>query len=236
MPAQSTNFMQALDGIRDAILHASGKGGVIEFQGIAAGPYERVLGFSTKEFIKLKVGSSGTYFSSTGVITDVWGTEIPGTRVATSFPVVLNEEEVNKLFQWPNPQTPPFEEIPPDIDGTNTAPTGTSRQAYFWNDDKDSIVTVGPAVGKIALLNNGAGQFWVAAVGVISQGTGVYKGCRGQQGYVGSSYIDPWPPPDKLPEVLAAGINVISTSWIKLVFGKEVAPPPGAPAKPKKGG
>ncbi|HEV8239402.1 MAG TPA: hypothetical protein VGS57_08555 [Thermoanaerobaculia bacterium] len=223
--AQSNSLIQAVDGIRDAILHGSGQGGILSFHKIATGPYERVLGFSTKEFIKLEGGSSGAFFSSTGVITDVWGTEIPGTRVATKFPVVLTKEEVGKLFQWPNPQTPPFEKVPPVPDQTNAVPTGTSLQSYFWNNDKDSIVTVGPAVAKIALLNNGAGQFWVAAVGVISQGTGVYEGCRGQQGYVGSSYIDPWPSEEELPEKLAAGINVISTSWIKLVYGKEVAPP-----------
>ena len=240
MPTQDTNFMQALDGIRDAIRAASAKVHY-EFPHIETGPYEEVLGFSTTETIVLKnvPPAKNPYFSSTGVITDVLGREIPGTSVATSFP--LDVTKLPTLFAWPQPQDSPYNEVPPEILFGNSEPAGYSRQAYFWNDGKDSIVTVGPAVPKIVTpLVNGAGQFWVAAVGVISQGTGKYEGVRGQQAYVGSSYIDPWPPTlEELFAVLAAGITVHSASWIKLVLDKwqhESAPKSLQAASPPKSG
>jgi len=237
-PSASANVIQALDGIRDAIQGAAAKPQYL-FPRIETGPFEEVLGFSTREKIVLvnPPPASGSYFSSTGVIVDVWGKEVSGTRVSTSFP--LDPTKLATLFEWPPPQDEPYNKVPPDVVETNTAPAGYSRQAYFWNNDQDSIVTVGPAVPKIVTpLVNGSGQFWVAAVGVISQGTGKYKGVRGEQAYVGSAYFDPWPPTlEELFEVLAAGFTVHSASWIKLVLGKaqdQAAPKSLKAASPEK--
>jgi len=218
-------LMQAPDGPK------AGAGGPaagihIQYPAVATGPYEQVLVFSTKEFIQLKLGPT-PYFTSKGTIVDLNGRDVPGSLVATTLPVDLSR--FPEAFQWPPTQVPPFDQ--PPIQSGNTVPIGDSRQAYFFNNQADSLITIGPAVPKIAVpLLGGAGQFWVSAVGVITQGTGKYAGARGEQAYVGSSFINPWPATqEQLIQGLTAGINVQSTSVFKLVLqaSQLPAPPPG---------
>jgi hypothetical protein len=208
---KSASIGQALDQIRNILASYNG----IELPQLAIGPLERVLAFNVNNRIVLNdPGGKVPYFSSTGFLTDLSLRPLPGSKIETTLPVDLSQ--FGGVVQWPNPQKPPFGK--PPVDGTNTAPGGSSRQAYDFGNG-NTLVSVGPAVPKLTLVKGGGAQFWVGAVGVITQGTGEYDGVRGTSAYVGSAYFAQWPnkPKDQIG-ILAAGFPVLVTTYVKLVL------------------
>ena len=221
MAGKSKNLLEALDGIREALAHkAPYHGVIIEYPQIAIGPVEEVLGFNTNEHHVLKEADTPTpYFSNQGVITDLQGRVLPGSRIETSFRIDVSKIGATTLF--PPEQPPPFDE-PPSIP-TNAEPLGFSKQAYFFADGS-SLVTVGPAVPKVLRLKDGGAHLWVSSAGVVAQGKGRYEGARGMSGYAGSAYFPNWPatPPEQL-QLLAAGFEVRSSAFFKLVLKADQA-------------
>lgn len=219
MADQSRSVVEALDRIRDALV-LSGYPRDIEYPRIANGPIEHVLAFNNNEIIALKGPNDAPYFSSHGPLTDVHGNVLPGSRVATTFPV--DPAKFNETGTWPPIQHEPFDS--PPLDFTNTTNHGYSKQAYFFNDEKDSFVTVGPSLPKIVRAKNGGAQFWVGSIGVIAQGTGKYEGARGVTTYVGSGYFDVWP--DSFEDqirLLRAGFRALVGTFVKVVLRENVA-------------
>ena len=218
MAQESRSVIEALDGIRNII--ATFGGSTIEYPQLANGPIEQVLGFNNNETIALKnADQPDPYFSSHGVLTDLQHRVIPGSKVETTFPVDI--ATLPESFQWPPKQVQPYNR--PPVDFTNTTGNGYSKQAYFFNDGRDSLITVGPSLPKIAPLKGGGAQFWVGSIGVISQGTGKYEGVRGMSVYLGSAYLEVWP--DSFPEqakILAAGFKALVSTYFKFVPKKNV--------------
>ncbi len=216
---ESRNVVEALDGIRHVL--AAGRAGVIEHPQIANGPVEHVLAFNNDEYIALKEPEAETpHFSSYGVLTDLLHNELPGSKVETTFPV--DRSKLGQSFLWPNEQPEPF--LHPPLDNTNTTGHGYSKQAYFFGDGS-SLVTVGPSLPKIAVLGNGGAQFWVASIGVVAQGTGKYAGARGTSVYIGSAYLEVWPPSfEEQTVVLATGFKALVGTYFKLVLSDDVRP------------
>src|SRR4029078_9890002 len=132
------------------------------------GPVEIVLGFNNDEVIALKDHTTANpYFSSGGVLTDLRGVVLPGSKVETTSPG--DPANLPQTIVWPPVQVQPFNQ--PPVDNLNTTGHGDSKQAYFFNDGVESLVTVGPSLPKILRLKGGGAQFWVASIGVIAQGT-----------------------------------------------------------------
>ena len=152
MAEESKSVVQALDRIGNILAASCGCG--IEFPQLAIGPVEQVLGFNTDEFIVLKGLPDAPYFSSHGVITDLCHRVLPGTRVETAFP--LDPSKLAELYTWPPKQPPPFDA--PPVKDKNTAPLGSSKQAYFFA-DSSSLITIGPSMPKIAKLEGNNAQF-----------------------------------------------------------------------------
>jgi hypothetical protein len=144
---------------------------------------------------------------------------LPGTRVATTFPV--DPTKFNETETWPPRQYEPFDS--PPLDFTNTTNHGYSKQAYFFENDRDSFVTVGPSLPKIVRTANGGAQFWVGSIGVIAQGTGRYDGARGVTTYVGSGYFDVWPTSfEEQIRLLRAGFRALIGTFVKVVLRENV--------------
>jgi hypothetical protein len=208
---EKRSIVNALDGIRDMI--ASFAGG-IEFPQLANGPVEEVLAFNNNEFIVLKDPTGNPYFSSHGPLTDLNHKIIPGTRVATTFPI--DPTSLDESFQWPPVQVAPFDQ--PPVNKLHSTNQGYSKQAYFFDSDATSLITVGPSTPKIAPLKNGGAQFWVCSGAMVTQATGRYEGVRGASVYLGSGYLPVWS--DKIDEqikILAAGFVALVTTYFKLV-------------------
>ncbi len=212
------SLTEALDEIRYAIDH-QGPRDLDEYTAaLAIGPSEEILAWNTNEYHVLRdANTAHPFFSNTGVITDLQGREVPGSKVETS----LRVEDLTKfpiLYEWPDPQPgPPFNEPPSKF--ANTEPLGFSKQGYFFKDGSQ-LVTTGPSVPKIEKLKDGGAHLWVASVGVIAQGKGKYEGARGLSSYVGSAYFSKWPDAADLPgqiQILAAGFRVKSSAFFKLV-------------------
>lgn len=206
--ATSKNVIDALDGIAHSIAKSSCGDSLppcqtVDYPQLAIGPVEKVISFNNDETIQLKLNDDGKpYFSSHGFLTDLSHEKLPGSSVRTTFPV--DSAQFPGTEQWPPKQpkpkydpdgklgglTPPsladFEEI------AKTTGNGYSIQAYWLNKD-DYFLTVGPSVPKIVRLKDGGAQFWVGSIGVITQGTGRFKGARGVCTYVGSGYFKNWP-------------------------------------------
>jgi hypothetical protein len=217
MAERSRTLIEALDGIREAI-SSSSDGVNYNYPDIANGPVEHVLAFNNDEHIALKGLPDNPHFSSHGVLTDLQHNVIPGSKVETTFPV--DPAGIGDAFKWPPTQKPPFDG--PPVDNTNTTSNGYSKQAYFFSEG--SLVTVGPSLPKIAPLKGGGVQFWVASIGVITQGTGIYEGARGTSVYIGSAYLETWPDTfDEQAQVLAAGFKALVGTYFKLVLKKHVA-------------
>jgi hypothetical protein len=217
--------VQTFEGIKRAIeLCCEGspehKGNYLYPQ-IANGPVERVIAFNNDETIALKDATGkNPHFSSHGVLTDLEHNPILGSAVETTFPI--DPANVGDAFKWPPPQKPPFDA--PPVVATNAVSPGASKQAYFFDNRANSLVTVGPSLPKILLLENGGGQFWVGSIGVITQGTGKYKGVRGMSVYLGSAYLEEWP--DEFPEqvkLLSKGFKALVSTYFKIVLGKDQA-------------
>lgn len=247
----NTEVLEAIDRLREAIesqasdnnkgvmeqldriygfLTTPGSAGNIEFKNIANGPVEVVLGFNNNEYIKLEGPDNQPYFSSHGPLTDLQFKELPGSWVATTFPV--NPAQFGETVTWPPEQNEPFDK--PPLDYTNTTNHGYSKQSYYFNDRKDWFVTVGPSLPKIVRTSNGGAQFWVGSIGVIAQGGGRYAGARGVTTYVGSGYFDKWPqsPPEQIA-LLRAGFRALIGTYVKVVLKENVeassnsdSPPP----------
>ncbi len=213
----SKTVIEALDKISSAIKG----GGGIEHPLLRTGDFEHILAFNTNEHHVLNVTDpKHPFFSNTGVITDLQGVELPGSKIQTS----LRIEDLTKfptLYEWPDPQPPPFNE-PPSIPA-KTEPLGFSKQFYRFPDGSE-LVTTGPSVPKIQILKDGGSHLWVASVGVIAQGKGKYEGARGLSSYVGSAYFPKWPDPKDVPaqiNILVAGFPVKSSAFFKFVLKKD---------------
>ena len=157
------------------------------------------------------------YFSNTGVMTDLQGNVLEGTRIETSLRIHVSQ--LGETEKWPPPQPAPFFEPPSEF--ANTDPLGHSKQAYFFADGSE-LVTVGPSVPKILKLKDGGAHLWVASAGAIAQGKGKYEGVRGLSAYTGSAYFARWPKdPIEQIKLLAAGFSVRSSAFFKLVLKKD---------------
>jgi hypothetical protein len=219
MANQSRSIIEAIDNLRDGLV-LSGYPGNTEYQRIANGPVEHVLAFNNDEHIVLKGPDNAPYFSSHGPLTDLHGNVLPGSRVATTFPV--NPTQFNETGTWPSVQQEPFDS--PPVANTHTTGHGYSKQAYYFDNDQNWFVTVGPSLPKIVRTKNGGAQFWVGSIGVIAQGEGRFKGARGVTTYVGSGYFDAWP--DSFEEqikLLRAGFRALVGTYVKVVFQVNVA-------------
>jgi len=219
MAANSRTVIGGLYAIRDAII-ASGATGGIEFPNLAIGPVEKVLVFNVRTKITLIPGAS-PYFSSQGDIVDLAGKVLKGSRSATALPT--NSAIIPTLAQWPNPQGAPFDKIPPDVDNTNVNTLGYSKQEYFFGDeDGSSLVTVGPSLPKLTLLEGGGAQFWVGSLGAVSQGTGKYLGAKGMGAFDGSAYFKVWPTdPKAIQALLAKGFKALVATYFKVVLAQD---------------
>jgi hypothetical protein len=220
MSNQSKSVVEALDKIYSALV-VEGRSGIYEYPRIANGPVEHVLAFNNDEHIVLKGPNNAPYFSSHGPLTDLQGNVIPGSRVATSFPV--DPKRLPDTVIWPPIQEEPIDGPPPPEPG-NHVYQGFSKQAYFFDNDVNSFVTVGPSIPKIVRTRDGGAQFWVGSIGLITQGTGIYEGARGVTTYVGSGYFDHWPdsPPEQI-KLLRAGFKALIGTYAKIVLRADVA-------------
>jgi hypothetical protein len=228
MATKSKNIREALDKIHQSLGgHAGGKGDGVEHPNIANGPVEHVLAFNNDERIALEGPDDAPYFSSHGPLTDLQGNILPGTRVATTFPV--DPTKFDETGVWPPEQDEPFDE--PPVDPEETTDIRNSKQAYYFNNDKDSFVTAGPSIPKITRTKNGGAQFWVGSIGLIAQGTGKYEGAHGVATYVGSGYFDEWP--DSFEEqigLLRAGFKALVGTYAKIVLKKDQGEEPAEEA------
>lgn len=192
----------------------------IKFQKIANPPSEQVIAFNNDEEIVLKNPqgkpddpdpNKRPRFSSHGVLTDIWHGALPGSKVETTFPV--DPAAIAAAFEWPDEQKPPWDG--PPVDEKNTTGHGYSKQFYDLGDG-NSFVTVGPSLPKITPLKDGGAQFWVASIGVITQGTGIFEGARGSTTYIGSAYFSKWPQKFD-PKLLTTPFKARIATWVKFV-------------------
>jgi hypothetical protein len=217
---RSESLVDALDGVRDAVLSIGGDG-VIEYPLIAF-PSEHVLAFNNNEFSFLKgIAEGQPYFTSNGEITDLHHHLLPGSKVQSTFPVDL--DKFLSVFTWPNKQPEPFN-LPTghSVDTTNAVPAASSKQAYFFGDGS-YLVTVGPSIPKIAPTKDGGAQFWVSSIGVISQGVGKYEGAKGMSVYTGSAYLKDFPLDDQAGQIsfLQEGFSILVGTYFKLVLKED---------------
>lgn len=217
--------LQALEGIKEAIelccQGSAGTKGNYLYPKIANGPFEQVIAFNNNETIALKDATTkGAHFSSHGILTDLQHNEILGSAVETTFPI--DPSSVGEAFKWPPPQKTPFDG--PPVVNTNAVSPGPSKQAYFFDNRENSLVTVGPSLPKIVPLENGGVQFWVGSIGVIAQGTGIYKGVRGMSVYLGSAYLEDWPGTfEKQVALLSKGFKARVSTYFKIVLQDDQA-------------
>jgi hypothetical protein len=221
MSDESSSVIQALDSIRNVL--ASYAGSTIDYPQLANGPVEQVLAFNNDENIVLKPPDEWSpipYFSSHGILTDLQHRPLPGSKVETTFPVDV--EKLPDSFQWPPVQPSPFDR--PPLDNAHTTGHGYSKQAYFFDDGANSLVTVGPSLPKIAPVKGGGAQFWVGSIGVIAQGTGKFEGARGMSVYLGSGYLEHWPADfGEQQKILEKGFKALVSTYFKLVPKKDLA-------------
>ena len=197
-------------------------GVVIEYPKIANGAVERVLAFNNHEYIALKGPDEAPFFSSHGPLTDLQGNTLPGTRLGTTFPV--DPKTFPETGVWPVSQVEPFDEPPVNFKKGVTN-HGYSKQAYYFNDDKDWFVTVGPSLPKITTTKEGGAQFWVGSIGAIAQGGGIYEGARGVTTYVGSGFFEKWPLASDFEgqiKLLRTGFTALVGTYVKMVLKEHV--------------
>lgn len=215
MSQPSDSVIQALDRIRETLGGLEPDAGNYHYPRIANGPVEQVLAFNNDEVIKLHPPDDPKglpYFSSHGHLTDLQGHRIPGSKVETTFPVDPNIIEGGNTY--PKKQPRPFDR--PPLDPKNADGVGYSKQAYFF--ENGYFVTVGPSLPKIVRLKDGAAQFWVGSIGVITQGTGVFDGVKGVATYVGSAYLEEWPEKfEEQQKILAEGFKANIGTFVKYV-------------------
>ncbi len=196
-----------------------GQTGKIEYPLIARGPVEHVLAFTTDELIYLKGLPDNPYFSSHGVLVDFQHNPLPGMFSRLSFPI--KGVDVGDANLWPPIQPEPFDE--PELHEAHANKNGYSKQAYFFDGGESSLVTVGPSLPKIVRLKRGGAQFWVGSNGVITQGTGRYKGARGIAAYNGSANFETWPEKQEEQfEMLSNGFKALVSAYFKLVLEPDI--------------
>ena len=162
------------------------------------------------------------YFQITGFLTDVNHRVGKNTKFETVFPFDPTIAP-GIIATWPPQQGCPFDG--PPVDGAHTERLGFSKTNFVFSDD-DSIVTVGPSIPKLALLQDSAAQLTVASVGVITDGTGKYEGGRGLGAFNGRAFFEQAPsfvdPPsglqqliDGFPLKVAVSIQVIQKGHLR---------------------
>jgi hypothetical protein len=198
---------------------SSGQTGTIEYPLIALGPVEHVLAFTTDELIFLKGLPDNPHFSSHGTLVDFQHNPLPGMFSRLSFPI--KGVDVGDANLWPSVQPEPFDQ--PALHEAHANKNGFSKQAYFFDGGASSLVTVGPSLPKIIRLKRGGAQFWVASNGVITQGTGKYKGARGIAAYNGSSHFETWPRTEAEQfEILSRGFKALVSAYFKFVLEPDI--------------
>jgi hypothetical protein len=211
--------------------------GIIEYPCIRQGK-ETVFAFTSDEVITLKGPKENPYFSTHGTLTDFEHRIIDGCWSQLSFPI--RGLDLRSLYVWPPEQPGPFDK-PEQNDPEVTSTKVYSKQAYFFDDGESSLVTVGPSLPKVVRLKEGGAQFYVSSIGVISQGTGKYKGAEGISSYCGSAHFDNWPADEeKLFERLRESFKAMVSAYFKFVPLNAIssdhhpAPPPCRPSEVAK--
>lgn len=210
----SRSLVEAIESLQFSVETVTVKGGNYHYPDIANRPVETVLAFNNDETIRLVDDARGLHFSSRGVLTDLQHNPIPDSKVLTTFPV--QQTDFAATVQWPAPQPEPWDA--PPLDQKNTTQGGFSKQAYFFNNDRDYFVTVGPSLPKITKVKGGGAEFWVGSIGVFTQGRGIFEHVRGVSTYVGSAYLPNWP--DNQAEqlkILKAGFAARIGTYFKFV-------------------
>lgn len=219
--AESSTVIEALDRIGNAITTYGGTPH-IEFPQLANGPVEKVLIFNSDDRIVLTPAEPFPYFHSTGegVLTDLYGRVIPGSRGESCLPV--DPSELEDAGKWPPPQQLPFNK--PPVDNTNVTRLGYAKNLISFADGS-SIGTVGPSLAKITRLKGGGLQFWECSTQAICQATGKYEGARGMLVFNGSAYFPAWPPTlEEQIKLLEAGFPARLVRCFKLVLKKDIEP------------
>jgi hypothetical protein len=206
--SKSVSVVDAIDKLRDSM--GSIGTGQYEYPWIANGPAEKVLAFNNNEHIRLVVNGEELHFSSEGILTDLHHNDIPGSRVETTFPV--KPADFVNTTKWPPKQEEPWNG--PPVKDENTTGNGYSKQAYFFNNKADGLITVGPSLPKITpIAGGGSAQFWVGSIGVITQGIGKYEGVRGMSVYIGSAYLPDWPTDLKNPKTQSRQLEILQKGF-----------------------
>ena len=216
--AKSKSVTEALDKIYRVI---GGEAG-IEFSKLANGPVEKVLVFNSDDKIFLNTDDPIPYFHSTGegILTDLQGNALPGSKGLSSLPLT-NPKELDVALDWPNQQQKPYNK--PPVDPTNTTEIGFAKNFISFGDDEgSSLATVGPSLAKILLLKGGGAQFWESSVQAICEATGKYAGARGMLVFAGSAYFPSWPAKkDEQIKLLTQGFAARLVRCFKLVLKKD---------------
>jgi hypothetical protein len=216
--SKSKSVTEALDKISNAI-----GGHNIEFPQLANGPAEIVLVFNSDDKIFLNLDDPALpYFHSTGegILTDLQGEALPGTKGLSSLPIT-DQSELGVALLWPNPQPQPFNK--PPVNPTNTTNVGFAKNFISFSDGS-SLATVGPSLAKILPLKGGGAQFWESSVQAICEATGKYAGAKGMLVFAGSAHFPHWPadPNEQIP-LLAQGFKARLVRCFKLALKKDQA-------------
>jgi hypothetical protein len=200
MARMSGSIIEALDRIANK-LETFPTTGVLSFPDLKIGEIEEVLLFSVRGHVRLHLQDPPNpwFFHITGALTDISDNEVEGSKFETVFPFDPQVIPPN-VGRFPE-AGPPFDK--PPVDGrytsTDTGSGGFSKTNFVFP-DQSSIVTVGPSIPKLATLQGGAGQLWVASVGVIAGGDRKYRGARGLGAFNGSAYYKTAPDFTKIPQ------------------------------------
>src|SRR5947209_2499672 len=137
---QSSTVIAALYRIGN-IISAYGSSFNIEFPQLANGPDEKVLVFNSDDRIVLNAEGKIPYFHSTGegILTDLYGRILPGSKGLSSLPV--DPAELGEATLWPPRQPEPFNK--PPVDNKHTTSIGYAKNLISFGDGS-SLGTVGP--------------------------------------------------------------------------------------------
>ncbi|HSE19898.1 MAG TPA: hypothetical protein VLB46_22745 [Pyrinomonadaceae bacterium] len=215
---KSKTVTEALDKIYRAI---GGEPG-IEFPQLANGPLEKILVFNSDDKIFLDIAGPIPFFHSTGegILTDLQGNALPGSKGLSSLPLT-NPKELDVALDFPNPQQKPYNK--PPVDPANTTEIGFAKNFISFGDkENSSLATVGPSLAKILLLKGGGAQFWESSVQAVCEATGKYEGAKGMLVFAGSAYFSSWPAAkDEQIKLLAQGFDARLVRCFKLVLKKD---------------
>jgi len=214
--SHSSSVVQALDNIRGALENLNVAGTGIYFQQLANGPFEQVLVFNSDDQIFLNANANPPFFHSTGqgILTDLYGKALPGSKGLSSLPV--DPSELDDATQWPPKQPEPFNA--PPVNNEHTTRIGFAKNFISFGDGS-SLGTVGASLAKILRLKNGGAQFWESSVQAVCESSGRYEGARGMLVFGGSAYFPVWPDSsaDQI-KLLSAGFPARLVRCFKLVL------------------